>query len=313
MKIVNLEQGTKEWLDWRKFGITATDAYTIMGHGFETPFSLWEVKTGKRNAPDINNVPVVKYGREHECDARAWWESLPENIMSMALPLVIESDENPIFKASLDGFDAERNLIIEFKCPMSTSSTWKEISEKGEKSNAYKRYWVQIQHQMMCAGADSAELVFFNAEANTGKIFKIVRDDKFINELKTKEIQFWNCVANDIEPPKGDKDVSLPKTVSTEEYMKLMSSYDKYTQEIAILKEKIELLETVRKPIIEELTDIIFNEGVKKMGINGYNVTLVERTTTDYKKLVSDYKISEKDLQKYEKSGKPTLKVTIPS
>ena len=40
MKIVNLEQGTKEWLDWRKFGITATDAYTIMGHGFETPFSL---------------------------------------------------------------------------------------------------------------------------------------------------------------------------------------------------------------------------------------------------------------------------------
>ena len=56
MKIVNLEQGTKEWLDWRKFGITATDAYTIMGHGFETPFSLWEVKTGKRNAPDINNV-----------------------------------------------------------------------------------------------------------------------------------------------------------------------------------------------------------------------------------------------------------------
>ena len=31
MRIVNLEQGTKEWLEWRRQGITATESSVILG------------------------------------------------------------------------------------------------------------------------------------------------------------------------------------------------------------------------------------------------------------------------------------------
>ncbi len=43
MKIIDLEQGTPEWLEWRKNGIGSSDIATIMGaNPYQTPYQLWE-------------------------------------------------------------------------------------------------------------------------------------------------------------------------------------------------------------------------------------------------------------------------------
>ena len=65
----HLQQGTQEWLDWRKERIGASDTPCIMGVGFKTPFQLWQVKTG-RVPPDPQNYAMQR-GNELEFGARS--------------------------------------------------------------------------------------------------------------------------------------------------------------------------------------------------------------------------------------------------
>ena len=45
--MIELEQGSPEWLSWRRTVITATDASVIMGNNpWETPYSCWQRKLG---------------------------------------------------------------------------------------------------------------------------------------------------------------------------------------------------------------------------------------------------------------------------
>ena len=46
MKLVSVEQGSKEWLALRNNKIGASDAPIIMGESsWTTPFQLWQIKT----------------------------------------------------------------------------------------------------------------------------------------------------------------------------------------------------------------------------------------------------------------------------
>lgn len=48
MKIVNFEQGSEEWLTWRKGRLTATDAAALLGKSrYVTPYKAWQRKIGQ--------------------------------------------------------------------------------------------------------------------------------------------------------------------------------------------------------------------------------------------------------------------------
>ncbi len=69
MPVVQLEQGSDQWLAWRKSKLTATDIPVVLGSNpFKTPLELWEEKLGFKEATKLN--AAMKRGQDLEEEAR---------------------------------------------------------------------------------------------------------------------------------------------------------------------------------------------------------------------------------------------------
>ncbi len=56
MKIVNLSQREEDWLDWRRQGVTATDAAILLNRSpYKTRWRLWAEKTGYAREVDLES------------------------------------------------------------------------------------------------------------------------------------------------------------------------------------------------------------------------------------------------------------------
>ncbi len=63
MKIVNLSQREEDWLDWRRQGVTATDAAILLNRSpYKTRWRLWAEKTGYAREVDLSLNPLVRRG-----------------------------------------------------------------------------------------------------------------------------------------------------------------------------------------------------------------------------------------------------------
>ena len=70
MKEIKLEQGSPEWLAWRKTVITATDASIILGNNpWDTPYTCWQRKLGLIEEKKSNEA--MERGKRLEPEARA--------------------------------------------------------------------------------------------------------------------------------------------------------------------------------------------------------------------------------------------------
>ncbi len=145
MKIINFSKGQRsiEWEQWRRNGIGASDIGIIMrSNKFKTVLHLWDEKCGFKSEDPIN--PAMAHGIKNEGKARDW---INKNEQLNLHPLCIEDIENPHFKASLDGYDAEKKILTEIKCPVSD-----EILDKAREHRSIPLYWKhQIQCQIMLA------------------------------------------------------------------------------------------------------------------------------------------------------------------
>ncbi|MDV5469038.1 YqaJ viral recombinase family protein [Klebsiella pneumoniae] len=75
MKIVNLSQREEDWLDWRRQGVTATDAAILLNRSpYKTRWRLWAEKTGYAREVDLSLNPLVRRGIESEDAARRAFE-----------------------------------------------------------------------------------------------------------------------------------------------------------------------------------------------------------------------------------------------
>lgn len=83
---VTLQQGSDSWLNWRREGLTATEAGVILNQNpNKSPWRLWMEKKGKATPQDLSSVPAVRFGRENEDTARKIFEVL---IQRRRLPFV---------------------------------------------------------------------------------------------------------------------------------------------------------------------------------------------------------------------------------
>ena len=98
MNFHNLEQKTDAWREWRRKGLTATDSPVILGLSpYKTPWRLWAEKVGKVQPPDLSKNPNVRYGIEHEDDARRLFEM---RFNTCVMPACCEWSTDPLFRAS---------------------------------------------------------------------------------------------------------------------------------------------------------------------------------------------------------------------
>lgn len=124
---VTLQQGSDSWLNWRREGLTATEAGVILNQNpNKSPWRLWMEKKGKATPQDLSSVPAVRFGRENEDTAR----KIFEGTHSTTAPAVCaEWDADRRFRASFDGLTPE-GIPVEFKCPQ--GNTLADVRENGE-------------------------------------------------------------------------------------------------------------------------------------------------------------------------------------
>ena len=147
--IVQLPQGSPEWLAYRLAKFNASESATVLGVSpWQTPYQLWLQKTGRSEGGKANQAMLR--GTELEPAARAAYEEHTGLVMQ---PLVLEAGR---YSASLDGMTLDGDLVLEIKCPLrgTRSDLWQDVAAGA----VPEHYLVQVQHQLMVSGAQAAHL-----------------------------------------------------------------------------------------------------------------------------------------------------------
>ena len=182
-------QGTEEWLEMRRNAIGASDAPIIMGVSpWKTPHALWEEKLGLRETQPTTEA--MKRGSLLEEPARGEFEKATGLKMT---PRVMEHPTYDWMIASLDGISEDGKSIVEIKCPGREDHLTALTGEVPEK------YYAQLQHQLAVTGLYM--VYYYSYDGERGITIEVKRDDKYIDQLISMELAFWNCVQN-LEPPK---------------------------------------------------------------------------------------------------------------
>lgn len=189
MKIIDLSQGSADWLAWRKTGIGASDACDLVGHApWNDPEELRKVKLGLSPGKFLNER--MARGQRLEPEARALFNVLTGLDMS---PVCVIHDRYEWMKASLDGITPDHTAILEVKC-MGVDKHWRAV----HKRKVPDYYMPQMQHQLMVC--DRAKLCYFLAYhpdfsgLERAAIIPVYPNEKMQRELLVKETEFWSSL-----------------------------------------------------------------------------------------------------------------------
>ncbi|HDU9217712.1 TPA: YqaJ viral recombinase family protein [Campylobacter coli] len=176
-KIIDLEQGSAEWLNFRKGKITASIVASCIGEkgAFLSKEKAKELIQGVYE-PYVSEA--MKKGREYEELIRAKMEFI---IGKDITPIVIQSLENELFMASLDGIDNEKT-IYEFKY----STNNKEYEQVLKFKKPSSKYYAQIQFQLFVGGFEKC--VFAVLNENDDLTYCMVKSDKEYQDFMLRKI-----------------------------------------------------------------------------------------------------------------------------
>jgi putative phage-type endonuclease len=228
MKIINVKQGSEEWLKWRRSVIGASDIPVIMGtNPYGNLYKLWEDKCGYDKPKEMTEA--MKHGQANEDKARKW---LNFNLNLELEPLCVQSKDNAFMAASLDGWDASKKELVEIKCPFSYTNI-----EKAKKDREIPDYYRdQVQWQMILTNAKKATVAIWDWKEEYAILF-LIKEDKERQKLMIKEAKnFWNNhVKTGIAPENPDEYIEIENPeleVLIQEYIEL----DKKEKHIQLLK-----------------------------------------------------------------------------
>ena len=152
---IELKHNTQEWLDFRRKGIGASEAASVLGLSrWMSNVELWDLKVGYTNAQDISNNPAVAYGNN------------AENLLFKLFALqykdryITKSNKNVVYVkdgfqfASLDGelinIQSGKSGNYEGKTVIINSSlTWDDWRDR-----IPTNYYIQLLHQLLVTGWD---------------------------------------------------------------------------------------------------------------------------------------------------------------
>ena len=110
----------KEWLKNRRKGIGGSEISSVVGcNPYMDNVTLWEIKTGRREADDISDKLYVQYGTQAEEYLRALFSlDFPQYKVVYEENNSFTNDRYPFAQASLDGWlldNKGRTGILEIK------------------------------------------------------------------------------------------------------------------------------------------------------------------------------------------------------
>lgn len=248
---------------------------------WKTPYQLWEEKIGI--GKQFQGNFATNRGNKMEPRARAAFEL---EMGDGFPPMVAEHINYPFIRASLDGFNKERNAILEIKCP------GKEDHATAVAGFVPDKYYPQLQHQILVTGAD--RVYYYSYDGEKGVTVEVRPDVNYCRDLLEKEIAFWDLVQNKIAPPLTDKDAAL---VTDESMLELAKEYAAMDAQVKDLENK---MDQIKKNLSEFCTHT-------KTKVGRLTVSReIRKGSIDYAKVGE---LKGVDLEQYRKE--PTSFVTI--
>ncbi len=222
MRIIELEQNSDAWLQWRHTGLGSSDAPSILGVSpWKDRKDLWEEKvynfhrgktvlTGrqleiimqKMVAKEAQNESAKNRGKKLEPEAR----ELYEEAIGIKVPSVCGIHAvHDFLKVSLDGWEPSRKLFTEIKAP-NQGAHMEALNQK------VPHYYVpQLLHQFLTSGAKEGHYVSYSPKFPPGQRIAIVPINPY-NVRKTMGLQaelqdqidfmeqelcrFWKCIVD---------------------------------------------------------------------------------------------------------------------
>lgn len=197
-----------DWLKWRHTGVGSSDAGAIIGVSrFRTREQLLEDKVKPLAPEDQTNYYVKKVGNEIEARIRSFLEYHKNTPFQ---PTNCESTEFPFRKASLDGANPDRRVIVEIKL-----LTIFNPGKPNTKTEGYQKwlaandgvmpeeYIPQVQHQLDITGAEVCLFVGYrqvrgklDVEWEDIAIIRVEPNKEYMTKLAQEEFKFWYTVTN---------------------------------------------------------------------------------------------------------------------
>ena len=193
----DLQQGSAEWLAFRKDKITATDIATICGvNPYKSPYMLWQEKLGLKGPESENDA--MREGKLLESEAihklNKIWEG--ERLYK---PCVVTHSNNPKFMASIDAYDKDSDCLAEIKCGQKSY-----FDALDDFIQEYYKY--QMQWEMYVLDIDHF-MEFMCYRPNQETIFiEYLYDQDLIDQMIVKAQEFLEMLQTVTPPPFTDLD-----------------------------------------------------------------------------------------------------------
>ena len=200
-----------EWLENRKSGLGGSEISAVIGQNpYMDNVTLWELKTGRRQAEDISEKPHIKYGTQAEMHLRGLFRlDFPEYSVDYVDNNSFVNSKYPWAKASLDGWLTEKETGRKGVWECKTTEILQSMQREKWNNQIPMNYYCQVLFYMAVIEADFAVLkcqmksVFDNVPYLQTRHYHINREEvqEDIDYLMKKGAEFWEYVKADKRPP----------------------------------------------------------------------------------------------------------------
>lgn len=189
-----ITHGRYDWLQQRQEGIGSSDASAIVGlSSFESPYSLWEIKTGR--------APLDPPVSESTQKLRDWGNRLEPIILEATAEEIgmaiskpgrgVYNIGTPWLHANLDGWTEDGRIFEAKTVHGAQHKKWDgQIADHAE---------IQVHHTGMVTGVKQA-VVAALIGGNDLRVYEIELNPRIQEMLFEAEAAFWKCVVTDTPP-----------------------------------------------------------------------------------------------------------------
>lgn len=197
------------WLKNRTKGIGGSEISAVIGcNPYLDNVTLWELKTGKREAEDISDKPYVKYGTEAEEHLRELFKlDFPQYELEYIENNSWKNSKYPWALASLDGWITDeqgRKGIFECKTTEILNSMHREKWKEQIPQNYYCQclFYMAVYEAEFCVLKAQLKTVFDGIPYLQTKHYFIERKDvqEDIDYLMQEGEKFWKLVETGQKP-----------------------------------------------------------------------------------------------------------------
>jgi len=288
LKVIDLEQSTPEWLEYRSSRIGASSAPIIMGTSpYKTASVLMQEMLGLIEKPDMNGAMAWGHSKEESIRSH-----LEEELGELFQPKVVVHPEHEWMMASLDGLNFSEDTICELK------TCNEKIFAEALDGRVVPHYYDQIQHQLACCpGIEICYYVCLH-KGNFASI-KVTRDEARIQEIIKAEQEFYQKFLDGRVPDHKEKAPPTGYTIVEDEEAIMLSTL--LVNELALQKDLATSIKETKERLLSKIND-------SSSFVGNLRITRSDSAgSVDWKRVADDYSVS--DLDKYR--GPPSVRWTI--